>query len=395
MNIAIIFDDLVGGERRVNEELVRSLRHEYPTDTWRVCRLSPKNFSGMFAGTRYSIAYVRDLLRWLEPYLGTLDVVIAASSQSRLVLPWIKRRSSKIRCVHLFHSDIVQRHRCLTEQFKDQRALLFLLAIPRYLYSYAFNILMKKFHQYALTFADKIFTFSTSASRILKTSHGVPERKIRVIPMGLNHQVFNSTPVDSKSKQSLFQKFGVSNASPLVMYVGRIDPLKRIEHLVVACEEVSHQFPFTLLVVHPVVSPQLLWYYNRLKSLSQSRKKKLSVVFIQSPSDRALACLYRLVRCVVLPSSREIDPCVMYESLASETMFLGTRVGSVPSILSTIDRRLLIDKGSPRSIARSLTWVLSLSADKRKRLTRRGVEVVRSHSWTRTADALYQLISSL
>jgi len=86
--------------------------------------------------------------------------------------------------------------------------------------------------QYRL--ADGLFVHTDRMKRELMAHYGVPERKITVIPFGINNAVPHSELRHNKARQRL----GISDGDRTILFFGNIAPYKGLEYLVEAFKEV-------------------------------------------------------------------------------------------------------------------------------------------------------------
>jgi glycosyltransferase involved in cell wall biosynthesis len=97
--------------------------------------------------------------------------------------------------------------------------------------------------QYAL--ANHIFVHTEKAKKELSEDFRVHERKISVIPFGINNAVPRTdlTPADAK------RQLGIGPDEKTILYFGRIRPYKGIEHLLAAYEILASRRPDHRLIV--------------------------------------------------------------------------------------------------------------------------------------------------
>ena len=74
--------------------------------------------------------------------------------------------------------------------------------------------------------------------------YGVPLDKISIIPCGVNFDRFR--PLD---KEAARQKLGISGSETILLFVGRLDPLKGVDRLITALARLKHHKRLRLLIV--------------------------------------------------------------------------------------------------------------------------------------------------
>ncbi len=165
-------------------------------------------------------------------------------------------------------------------------------------------------------------------------------------------------PVDTTrfvpgSQGSARRALGLNSSAPLVLWVGRMEPVKGLDTLVTAAATLRSRFPE--VQVHLVGDGS---ERARLEALVKAHGLIDVVRFAGSAPHDALADWYRAADVTVLTSLSEGVPNVLLESMACGTPFVASAVGSVGDLAdSSIDR--LVPPGNAEACARALGDVLS------------------------------------
>lgn len=149
------------------------------------------------------------------------------------------------------------------------------------------------------------------------------EDKIRIIPTAINTTIFQ--PID---KTSARQKLALSKDDQIILYVGRIEPPKRVKEIIMAFEEVLKYSPGTklLLVGYGVEFSHVFEYVNRM-SLNKS------VSFLGTKRKDELPLIYSAADISVLFSGNEGSPLSVKESLACGIPVIANDVGDIPDVI--------------------------------------------------------------
>lgn len=99
----------------------------------------------------------------------------------------------------------------------------------------------------ALT-ADIVLTVSY-AMKLQIVSMGVPEEKIRVCHHGVDAEFFNPERVDPAKLQALRDRYGFGEEDQIVLFLGRLEPVKGLVQLFSAMSEVVSRHPKAKLLV--------------------------------------------------------------------------------------------------------------------------------------------------
>jgi glycosyltransferase involved in cell wall biosynthesis len=165
---------------------------------------------------------------------------------------------------------------------------------------------------------------------------GIPGKKIRVIPSGVNTQRFR--PTDSPAEKfALRESLGIPIERPVVLFVGNILPRKGL-HLLMQAWQSVHQHP-----QHPLLIIVGAWERQTVISSSaqgelQVYQEKLRALLRRFPEDsyRLIAesprieDWYRAADLFVLPSEREGMVNVVMEAMSSGLPTLVTEHTGMP-----------------------------------------------------------------
>jgi glycosyltransferase involved in cell wall biosynthesis len=204
---------------------------------------------------------------------------------------------------------------------------------------------------------------------------GVPADRVHLFPHGVDSTRFH--PGDTAVA---IDRIGLGAGAPLVLWVGRMVPVKGLYVLLGACARLREQgcsFRLRLIGGGP------------LRKRLERRARRLglgSVVGFEGEVDnQALPDWYRAAAVTVLPSFSEGLPNVLLESLACGTPFVATRVGSVPELADGAGQDL-VEPGDVEGLARALAAVLACPR-------KRPAEV--HYTWRDSADTVNAILERL
>ena len=174
---------------------------------------------------------------------------------------------------------------------------------------------------------------------------GVPARRVRVVPNGIDHARAKSA--DGKEFR---RSFGLGDA-PYALYVGRLDVSKGLEYLISAFGEVTRAVPKARLVIVGKGPPR---YADSLRR----RAGGGWAVFTGFLNAGLLRSAYEGASLVVLPSLMEGSGISLLEGMAAAKPCVATRVGGVPEVVQDGTTGLLVEPGESRSLSAAITRVL-------------------------------------
>lgn len=182
--------------------------------------------------------------------------------------------------------------------------------------------------------------------------YGASPESITVIPCGVNLELFS--PVD---KTKAKQKLGFSSEDKIILFVGRIEPLKGIDKLLMAMTCFSQEKGLRLLVVGGDEHSRK--EIEALRRLSQELHIQDMVSFLGLRKQNELPLLYSAADVCVVPSYYESFGLVALESLACGTPVVTTRVGSAESIIRQGETGYVVGDNAPHHLAEKISLLLS------------------------------------
>jgi len=176
---------------------------------------------------------------------------------------------------------------------------------------------------------------------------GIRQEKVYVVPRGVDNSLF--TPGDRVAAR---HSLGFDSKVPLLLWVGRMVPVKGLRILLEACALLQQQgVPFQLCLVGDGPLRQ------SLQASCKSRGLTKNVTFAGPVTHDQLPLWYQASNVTVLPSLSEGVPNVLRESLACETPFVASRVGGIPELArGSWDQ--LVPPGDPVALADGILRVL-------------------------------------
>ena len=175
---------------------------------------------------------------------------------------------------------------------------------------------------------------------------------ISVIPCGVNLGLFK--PV---AKESARQMLGL-NGSKVILFVGRVEPLKGIDRLLEAISHLKKQPGLKLVIIGGDDSSQ--FELAKLRALSRDLGIKNSVSFLGSVPQKRLPLFYSAADICVVPSYYETFCLVILESLACGTPVVATNVGAAASLIQQGETGYLVADNTPYNLAQGIERLLSV-----------------------------------
>ena len=235
--------------------------------------------------------------------------------------------------------------------------------------------------------ADRLVANTDREARELVELYDADPARVVVAQPGVDLTTFTPGPV-LEARAAV----GVPADAVLLLFVGRIQPLKGPDVLVKAAAELVRRRPDLRdrLVVGVLggASGTGLRSPMGLDELAARRGIGASVRFVP-PVDRAtLAQWYRAADVVAVPSHSESFGLVAVEALACGTPVVASNVGGLPTAVG--DAGVLVDGHDTADWATAIGSVV-LDPERRAGLSRRAAEHASRFGWARTAARLEEV----
>jgi len=235
---------------------------------------------------------------------------------------------------------------------------------------------------------DRIIASTPSERQALVELYDSAAEKIAVIPCGVNLDMFR--PVDRELAR---RELGLDHQK-LILFVGRMDPLKGLEPLLTALTYMDGEKPPMLVVVggDGQSRSQVETAQNIVKKLNVEKR----VQFFGSVAQSKLPLFYSAADVCAIPSYYESFGMVALESLACGTPIVATDVGGMKNIIRNRHIGCIVGNNSPLKLAEEITGLLDCEKDAANIKTRQNA--VAGFSWAAIADKVlleyYRIIGS-
>lgn len=230
-----------------------------------------------------------------------------------------------------------------------------------------------------------IATTEKEKEELIRYYGALPER-IGVVPCGVNLEQFK--PV---SKEHARQHLGFGN-NKIILFVGRIDPLKGIDKLIKAMPHLQNIKGLRLVIIGGGDHSQR--EIEKLQKLARNLNVQDSVTFSGLIKHDQLPYFYSAADACVVPSYYESFGLVALESLACGTPVVATDVGNLKSVIRQGETGYVITDNAPHRLADKIALLLSRkSTDTESTLSIRAS--VSRFGWPNIAEAIireYQLV---
>jgi D-inositol-3-phosphate glycosyltransferase len=233
--------------------------------------------------------------------------------------------------------------------------------------------------------ADRLVAANAIERNELVTAYGADVSRVAVIPCGVDTDVF--TPGDAMTARAAL---GLPPGL-LLLYVGRIAPIKGLETLLdaVGCLRGAGT-PARLAVVDEPTDGHEADVRRRASALGLGD----AVAFVGAQPQQRLREWYVAADVTVLPSYYESFGMVALEAMACGSPVVASRVGGLQTTVRDGVTGLLVSEGDPCALAATITRVLGDDA-LRWRLGREGQRWAAQHRWPCVGEAICREYAAL
>jgi glycosyltransferase involved in cell wall biosynthesis len=204
-----------------------------------------------------------------------------------------------------------------------------------------------------------------------------PHLNTKVIPIssGIDLDEFNA----SGQAEIIRKKYGLPD-NPILLYVGRIDPEKRIEEILEAVAVAAKTINFCFVVVGKGVCK------DSLEARSAALNLQDRVIFTGFVSNEDLPHFYRISRCFIIASRAELLSLVTLQAMASGLPVIAVNAGALPELVHDNVNGFLFETDDQDVIVQSIQNIFS--DDKlHQRMAARSLEFSLDHDISRTVSS--------
>jgi len=238
--------------------------------------------------------------------------------------------------------------------------------------------------------SDTVLASCSVEAAQISDLYGADPARIRIVAPGVDHAFFG--PGDRAQARRALE---LPAAGPLLLFVGRIQPLKGAAVAVGALASVVKDEPgATLVIVGGPSGPQGEEEVARITELVEALGLSESVVFVPPRPHELLSTYYRAADVCLVPSRSESFGLVALEAAACGTPVVASDVGGLRSLVDHGRTGYLVEEPDPEAYA---GWIRQILAEPllAERLSTGSVLRARRYTWARAAHLLVDIYSDL
>ena len=235
--------------------------------------------------------------------------------------------------------------------------------------------------------ANSIVAFSQHERDAMIRFYDAPEEKIEVIPCGVDAQLFS--PSDHGLAK---RKLGLEGSS-VVLFVGRLEPIKGVEILLEAVAQLEDMGSVKTLIIGGNLEEHDQ-EMERLQSIGQELGISNKVDFVGRLDQEELPIYYNAADICVVPSYYESFGLVALEAMACGTPVIASRVGGLPTFIKDGLTGYLVESRCPEPFTDRLEILLS-SPRIRMAMGEASRKAALAMGWSSVVESLIESYTSL
>jgi D-inositol-3-phosphate glycosyltransferase len=201
--------------------------------------------------------------------------------------------------------------------------------------------------------SDVILANSVEERAQLVRLYGADRDRIEIVPPGVEHAFF--APGDRAGAR---RAVGLPESVPLLLFVGRIQPLKGLDVAVGALAELDDDRARLVVVGGPSGEGGEA-ELARVRALADALGVADRIIWVAPQPHHLLSTWYRAADVVVVPSRSESFGLVALEASACGTPVVAAAVGGLRTLVDHGRTGLLVDDRDPAAFAAAVTAVLA------------------------------------
>jgi len=230
---------------------------------------------------------------------------------------------------------------------------------------------------------DKLIVATTDEKDNLQTIYSTPPDIIEIIPPGVDTNHFYPIPID-EAKEFI----GIPENEKMILFVGRIEPLKGIDTLLRAISQLKQadilqKCPHYLYIIGGNPNSNRVKMnreMQRLQDLCSELSLDDLVLFLGKRNQDSLQYYYSAAEMLVMPSHYESFGLVALEAMSCGTPVIATQVGGLQHLVWDQETGFIIPNDNPDALEEKIT-VLICKPELRERMSKNSISYTQSFSW--------------
>ena len=241
--------------------------------------------------------------------------------------------------------------------------------------------------------ADKIIAATLAEKSQLEFLYDTPSSKISVIPPGVDIRHFYPIPKDEAK-----EVVNLPENTHMILYVGRIEPLKGIDSLIHAISMIQKSgelkcCPHSLVIIggEPEANPEEMnAEMAHLQDLVEELGIENFVIFLGKQDQQMLPYYYSAAEVVVMPSHYESFGMVALESMACGTPVIASQVGGLAFLVRDGETGFVVPGNDTEKLSNRLVDLIR-NQELRNKLGAKSADYAQLYSWENISSKIVEV----
>lgn len=237
--------------------------------------------------------------------------------------------------------------------------------------------------------ADKIIAATQAEYAQLLWLYRTDRRKVSIVPPGVDAARFAPIPPETARRA-----VGLRDGERMLLFVGRLEPLKAVDTIVTAASLLQKMDPSVLRGVRFTIVGGNHADPERRKLIALAEQLGVSRYFdfTGSKDHSQLPYYYSAAEALLMPSDYESFGMAALEAMTSGTPVIASGVGGLQYLVRDGETGYLVPVRDAEALARRICDLLSQPGE-RDRMGKNAAELAHNYDWPIIADRLLAVIS--
>ncbi len=247
-----------------------------------------------------------------------------------------------------------------------------------------------------MSWVDRLIALTPAEQAQMLWLYRADRRKIEIVPPGVDLSRFRPIPPES-ARQAL----GLPADHRMLLFVGRIEPLKGVDSIFEAMALIKRDTPhlldnlcLTIIGGNPDDPAGDNAEMERLKALRIALGLDRLIVFLGAKDQDTLNYYYAASEALIMPSDYESFGMVALEAMASGTPVIASQVGGLAFLVQDGVNGYHVPVREPAALAEKIRTVLE-QPDKRRELGENARQCAQCYAWPKIADRLLDIFAEM
>lgn len=242
--------------------------------------------------------------------------------------------------------------------------------------------------------ADGIVAATPAEQAQLRWLYRASRRKITIVSPGVDLNQFRPLPHQVAKTQ-----LGLPKNTNLLLFVGRIEPLKGVDTAIEALALIQDEQPQLLeqvkfMIIGGNTDDPTDTEMNYLQDLVNRFSLGHVIEFVGAKDQTQLPVYYAAATAVVMPSDYESFGMVALEAMASGTPVIATEVGGLAFLIEDGVSGFLVPVRDPEALAHRMATLL-YNPEQLQQMRVAASDQAQQYAWSTIADKLLEMFSQM